>query len=478
MKPQKILLFIVIIITCLAFIAALFPSTGIAFFGKTLRFPALSEMMTRTPVYDEDPEEIMKQWEVNTLENKEDTDTVELKTIKTYRDTIKYIETAFEKMVPVFELPEDNLSYFNTFFTKAEAARPNHKIVRVLYYGDSQIELDRFSSNLRAFFQQKFGGGGPGMVPFHQTIPTGALNQSYSGEYSLFSLWGDVRRNKEGDYGPLGKMFRMNGTNSFTASTVNRRGVVDRRDNYSNISLLINNLKGHFAAEFSDRTNQMKYAIQTDSSGIQLLDFPLNFSTQSFSITMNGNANIYGVLIDDGFGVAVDNIAMRGAGGLHFTSKNDSLMRETYRLLNVGMFILQFGGNAVPGLSGAKSVEIYVANIISQIEYLQRVAPNIPILFIGPSDMLSIVDGELKTYKHLPLLVERLSAEIPKSGAAFWNMYQVMGGANSMRAWVKKGWAGSDYVHFTTKGANEIANVLTQTFEILFEHYKYKLESP
>jgi len=163
---------------------------------------------------------------------------------------------------------------------------------------------------------------------------------------------------------------------------------------------------------------------------------------------------------------------------LHFTSKNDSLMRETYRLLNVGMFILQFGGNAVPGLSGAKSVEIYVANIISQIEYLQRVAPNIPILFIGPSDMLSIVDGELKTYKHLPLLVERLSAEIPKSGAAFWNMYQVMGGANSMRAWVKKGWAGSDYVHFTTKGANEIANVLTQTFEILFEHYKYKLESP
>ncbi|MCL2435039.1 MAG: hypothetical protein FWD09_02725 [Lentimicrobiaceae bacterium] len=476
MKPQKILLFIVIIIAWLAIIAALFPSAGIAFFGKILRFPALSEMMTFSLAYDEDPEEIMKQWEVNTLENKEDT--VDLKTIKTYKDTIKYIEAAFEKMVPVFELPDDNLSYFNTFFAKAEAARPNHKIVRVLYYGDSQIELDRFSSNLRVFFQQKFGGGGPGMVPFHQTILTGALNQSYSGEYSLFSLWGDVRRNKEGDYGPLGKMFRINGMNTFTASTVNRKGVVDRRDNYSNIALLINNLKGSFCVDFSDKTNQMSYALQADSLGIQLLEFPLNFSTQSFSISMNGNANIYGVLIDDGFGVAVDNIAMRGAGGLHFTSKNDSLMRETYRLLNVGMFILQFGGNAVPGLFGEKSVELYVANIISQIEYLQRVAPNIPILFIGPSDMLSIVDGELKTYRYLPLLVERLSAEIPKSGAAFWNMYQVMGGANSMRAWVRKGWAGNDYVHFTTKGANEIANVLTQTFEILYEHYKYKLESP
>jgi len=138
------------------------------------------------------------------------------------------------------------------------------------------------------------------------------------------------------------------------------------------------------------------------------------------------------------------------------------------------MFILQFGGNAVPGLFGAKSVELYVSNIIAQIQYLQRVAPNIPILFIGPSDMLSIVDGELRTYRDLPFLVERLSTEIPNSGAAFWNMYQVMGGANSMRAWVRKGWAGNDYVHFTHKGANEIAHVLTQTFEMLFERYKYK----
>jgi len=473
MKSQKILLFIVIVIACLALIAALFPSNGITLFGKTLRFPALSKVLIRTPVYDADPKEILKLWEINTLIEKEDT--IKLTPEKIHReDTIKYLETALGKMEPVFELPYGDLSYFDAFFAKAEAARGQHKIVRVLYYGDSQIELDRFSSNLRQFFQQKFGGGGPGMVPFHQTIPTGALNQSYSGEYTVFSLWGEVRRNKEGDYGPLAKMFRINGKNTFTASTVNRKGGQDRRDNFSNISLLINNLNGSFNVALSDRTNQANYTLQTDSLGIELLDFPLNFSTQSFSITLTGNAHIYGILIDDSFGISVDNIAMRGAGGLHFTSMNDSLMRKIYQLLDVGMFILQFGGNAVPGLSGEKSVELYVNNIISQIKYLQRVAPDIPILFIGPSDMLSVVDGELRTYKHLSLLIERLSIEIPKSGAAFWNMYEVMGGANSMRAWVKKGWAGNDYVHFTTKGANEIAHVLTQTFEALYEYYKMK----
>ena len=467
MKPQRILLFILIIITCLAFIAFLFPIGGVAFLKTRLHFPQINEILTRTEIEEEDPEEILKQWNISAMINY--SDSIHKKTNK--KDTIQYLENTLKFMESTFELPGGNFSYFHSFFEKAEAAREQHKIVRILYYGDSQIEMDRFSSNLREFFQEKFGGAGPGMVPFCQTIPSGAINQSYSGDYSCYSLWGEYRSNRESDYGPLAKMYRINGNNSFFACSPNRKGEPDIRDNYSNVSLLINNLSGKFNTELSDRVNHIKYAQQADSLGIQLVEFPINFSTHSFSISMRGNANVYGVLIDGGFGVAVDNIAMRGANGQHFTSMKDSLMRLTFQMLDVGMIILQFGGNAVPGLSGEKSIEAYVANLCSQIKYLQRVAPNIPILFIGPSDMLSIVDGELRTYRHLPFLVEKLSVEIPKSGAAFWNMYHVMGGANSMRAWVKKGWAGNDYVHFTPKGAHEIANVLTQTFETMYERW-------
>jgi hypothetical protein len=471
MRPQKILLFFAVIIACLAFLASVFPPTGIVLFKKTFYFPALTKILTRTPeAATKDPEEILKLWKIESLRQAEDsikTSVIKLDTT----DAAKNLETTFEK---IFALPNGELSYFDSFFSRAETARAQHKIVRVLYYGDSQIEMDRFSNNLRLFLQEKFGGGGPGMAPYEQSIPSEALNQSFSGEYSCYSLWGETRRNRENDYGPLAKMFRIEGNNRFSASTFRRKTERDRRDNFSNIALLINNLKGSFNAELTDRTHQTEYTLQTDSTGIQLLDFPLNFSTKSFSINMKGNANIYGILIDDGFGIAVDNIAMRSASGLHFTSMNDSLIRETYRLLNVGMFILQYGGNVVPGLYSEKSVENYVANIIAQIKYLQRVAPGVPILFIGPADMLSVVEGELRTYKQLPYLVEKMRVEIPQSGAAFWNMYEVMGGANSMRAWVRKGWAGHDYVHFTGKGAYEIANVLTQTFEIMYEHYKTK----
>lgn len=78
------------------------------------------------------------------------------------------------------------------------------------------------------------------------------------------------------------------------------------------------------------------------------------------------------------------------------------------------------------------------------------------------------------TYPYLPYLVEQLKIRIPAHGAAFWNMYEVMGGENSMVAWVNKGWAGSDYVHFTPQGAQKIGEILVQTFEMMYQFYQLR----
>ena len=46
-----------------------------------------------------------------------------------------------------------------------------------------------------------------------------------------------------------------------------------------------------------------------------------------------------------------------------------------------------------------------------------------------------------------------------------------MGGENSMIAWVNHGLAGSDYIHFTTKGAEKIGNILTNSLEYTYQLY-------
>ncbi len=49
-----------------------------------------------------------------------------------------------------------------------------------------------------------------------------------------------------------------------------------------------------------------------------------------------------------------------------------------------------------------------------------------------------------------------------------------MGGNNSMVTWVKNGYAGSDYIHFTVKGARIMGDYLSDMLLKLYELYKIR----
>ena len=62
------------------------------------------------------------------------------------------------------------------------------------------------------------------------------------------------------------------------------------------------------------------------------------------------------------------------------------------------------------------------------------------------------------------------------SGAGFWNMYEVMGGENSMIQWVKNNpaLATPDYIHFTPRGADRIAEMFYESLNNYYEYYKMR----
>ena len=163
---------------------------------------------------------------------------------------------------------------------------------------------------------------------------------------------------------------------------------------------------------------------------------------------------------------------MRGNSGTDFTSNDGTLLATSYRKTDVAMIILQYGGNAMPSVgSSEKGVKNYAASIGRQIRYLQSIYPNCPILFIGPSDMSTVVNGIRQSYPMMELMVEELKSTALSNGAAFWNMFEVMGGKNSMLSWVNKGLAGQDYVHFSPAGAEKISAYLKEAFETSYKHY-------
>jgi lysophospholipase L1-like esterase len=194
--------------------------------------------------------------------------------------------------------------------------------------------------------------------------------------------------------------------------------------------------------------------------------------SHTFKFSGKDSPNFYAMSLESDRGIYVDNIALRGSSGTFFHNINSKQLKEFYDYLNVKLIILQFGGNALPSLSSQEQVENYGSYIKSQILNVKKMAPHASILFIGPSDM-SIKQGtDYVTYPLLEATRDALKNAAFESNVAFFDMYEVMGGYNSMPSWVDQNLASTDYIHFSPQGARKIATLLYTA--IISEYNNYK----
>ena len=182
--------------------------------------------------------------------------------------------------------------------------------------------------------------------------------------------------------------------------------------------------------------------------------------TDRCEIRLHGKGKAYGVSLETPTGVMVDNIPMRGSSGVIFTRLESRSLSDYYSATNTRLIILQYGGNMIPQSSKKSTIDGYVKNLRTQINHLRRCAPYASILFIGPSDMSTRINGKMVTYPLVPYLDKKLQEMAQEEKIGYWSMYEAMGGKNSMVEWVEKGLAGSDYVHFTRAGANKVGQML------------------
>ena len=125
-------------------------------------------------------------------------------------------------------------------------------------------------------------------------------------------------------------------------------------------------------------------------------------------------------------------------------------------------------------------IEQYQEQIARQIQYFHEVAPQAKILFIGPSDMGKSVNGRIVTWPRLPEMVDSLKATALRNDAAYWDLFRMMGGENSMGQWVKHSpaLAGPDYIHFTPAGAQKVGDAFTRSLLTYFDFYQLRKTLP
>lgn len=493
MKLYKTLLFILSLMFILAAIAFWFPADGIHIGGLELNFPSLREVLTVGSDDKDDnqkelsPEELLEQ-EMASLMQAQDSafldfcqnnpirismprihryliDTLSLAQYNQMTDSMRQLCDSLVMHVGATETDtvwiayrdsitdERDMAYLDPFFEALDSACVRH--VRILHYGDSQLEEDRITSGLREHFQTEFGGGGPGMMPAQKWIFKMTCAQSTSPELNYNLAYGpaDMRARHNG-YGPMATVAHVGGHARITFTPTPGERFPHVRD-INRVSVL-RSMPG---------CEGLQYEVQEYDS-----------MQHRIVVNIDGPSDVYGILLDQKTGVSMDNVPMRGSSGNIFTRITRNTIEPFFRHENVGLIILQYGGNSVPAMRDEKALHVFCQQIQKQVELFQEMAPQARIMFIGPSDMSTKVGGQMHTYPLLPQFVELLDQYLTDCGCAFWNLYGAMGGEDSMVQWVnaRPQLAGEDYVHFTHKGAEHVSDLLYETFHTYYNYYKFR----
>ena len=457
MKARQVLIFLLSVFAALGVLWLVIPADGIAAGGHTIRFPNLQATLRDAGEAKVDVDSVL-----NAVEAR----------FRMQEDTLEYYRKFFTENPDRIYLPGDDISFFDPVFRAFE----KDTLSRVIHYGDSQIELDRISQDLREALQKRFGGNGTGMFPALSNVPSASIYKAANGGFVQYTMYGDSTTVRAGHsrYGILAQVVQLSGGGTITLRSTKNKNARERVHSFESVTILYGRPSGGFSVKASSDTLRPKPAEEVGESGLRKVTWHFGRPVQKAVISFKGSAEIYAVSADPETGVQVDNIPLRGCSGTIFNRISKPLMADCLEMMDARLIILQFGGNYMPVARSTKVIEQYQEQIESQIRYFHEVAPEAKILFIGPSDMGKSVGGRIVTWPRLPELVDSLKSTALKNDAAYWDLFRMMGGENSMGQWVKHNppYAGPDYIHFTPAGAQKVGDALSNSLLTYYDYYR------
>lgn len=337
--------------------------------------------------------------------------------------------------------------------------------VRIAYFGDSYIEGDILTQDLRHLFQERFGGKGVGFVDIMS--PTAGFRQTV---IQKASGWKAHNANDTKGHGfdagcqgingryfiPSEKaFFELKGQTRLYGrqlDTMDIATVYFTSGSGLNISVSVNGLEHYTLFEERDTTEE-----QHDRVVAQSIDGHIG----SLGMYVEGgqSARFYGVALENKCGVTLDNFSMRGSNGWHISGIPYGTMRRFAQLRPYDLIILHYGLNvASPKMS---DYSYYTKRFVKTINHLKSAYPNASILVIGIGDRDTKDEyGELHTMKGVRELLHYQRKMAAETNVAFWSLYDAMGGDGSMARMVEKKQANLDYTHINFAGGKHIARLL------------------
>lgn len=457
----------------------IFPDEGISLGNQSLKFPTTSEFFdykntndsTAVDSVSEEIKELIK------LEKKQDPTVVVTKldsvTLNAKLDSIRKLKKSIQGN-------ERAIASILPFFKSLDNSKKEK--VRIIHYGDSQIESDRITSWVRNELQKKFGGTGPGLFPVITVSQKWTLNNKRSKNWKRYAGFGRknsaITHKKFGSYmsftrfTPVSGELREEETTGWIKISKSKLAY-QRVRRFSELNMYLGS--GSSKVSYSVMAGIDTLKMGTVNAHVPFQKIQIKFPATPEEITVTFKAkdspNVYGMSLEASTGVIMDNIPLRGSSGTLFTKQDATLLKKMYTSLKPNLIILQFGGNMIPFTKSVKKANDYGNWFKQQINFVKKLNPGVPIIVIGPSDMSYKNKTKFETYPYLEAVRDALKEATISSNCLYWDMYESMGGKNSMPKWVKASpvLANKDYIHFSSKGSVKIAKLFNAELMKLYE---------
>ncbi|NUM32766.1 MAG: hypothetical protein HUU47_10660 [Bacteroidetes bacterium] len=486
-SPVKIFGALVLLNVILACIVFIFPTGKIKLNDKySLVFVPLNK------IFDKEEKVVVDVNKVIANINTVDTNLVSIDSKKLNKNKFEEILVPADKQI---QYPGKNRIALTEFFKSLSDVETQNTLIRIIHYGDSQLEGDRISDYLRNRFQLRFGGWGPGIIlPYDISNSRISVIQKESKNWIKHAIYGNTPKLKNGFYGIAASSYLYKSEPINTQDSLkNINDSISKKQNIAGAWFDITNTKVSFPRVRQYNRITFLYSAENpfilkikSKQGTSLVSevLPNTFAacktwkiednTSGISIYVNGESPyFYGIALDGNSGVAVDNFPMRGSSALGFETINRKMLNELYSQMNVKLIILQYGINLVP--EPKTDYTWYEKSFSRQLAFIKAAAPFASVLVIGPSDMSMKTTDGYETYPNLVLIRNAMKKAAFQNGCAFWDLYAAMGGKNSMSSWVENNLAAKDFTHFSTKGARYVSEMLYNA--LIDEYQKYLKEN-
>lgn len=329
--------------------------------------------------------------------------------------------------------------------------------VRIAVLGDSYIEGDIFTANLRQMLQQHYGGSGVGFVPASSENPGFRRSVRH-----IFSGWTEHSANNlELPYSTTWANLTGRYFNATPGAWIELRGVtkyLSLLDTCTTSSLYF---AGTGSVSISARINggSEQYFNVNVNDSIQAVTVNSRMGRVRWTINHHSGSLVYlGASMDTEQGVVVDNYAMRSASGLHLKNISEKMLSDLDHTRHYDLVIIMYGLN----VASKKKSEYtsYREKMTHAINHMKAAMPNTGFLVVSVGDREQKYGSSYRTMRGVLSLINTQQLIAFDTHTAFWNLYKAMGGEGSIVRMVDNHEANLDYTHINFRGGHRLAKLL------------------